>query len=42
MELMKLVFSGTRQELFSFLRILCLIEGDKPLMQFLQELKGNK
>lgn len=37
---MKLTFVGTRQELLSYLRILCLIEGDKPLAQFIKEMGG--
>lgn len=34
---MKLHFIGTRQEFLSFLRVLCLIEGDKRLVDVLEK-----
>jgi hypothetical protein len=39
---MKLTFVGTRQELLSYLRILCLLEGDKPVLQLLAELGAGR
>lgn len=35
---MKLVFAGSVRDVLAQIRILCLIEGDKPVAQFLAEL----
>lgn len=38
---MKLVFAGSVRDVLSQIRILCLIEGDKPLVEFLREMEGG-
>lgn len=39
---MKLVFAGSVRDVLAQIRILCLIEGDKPVLQLLAELGAGR
>ena len=36
-----LVFIGPARDVLAQIRILCLLEGDKPLVEFLREMEGG-
>lgn len=38
---LKIVFAGRARDVLAQVRILCLLEGDKPLVEFLREMEGG-
>jgi len=37
----RLIFIGPARDVIAHIRALCLLEGDKPLVEFLREMKGG-
>lgn len=37
---MSLIFIGPARDVIAHIRALCLIEGDKPVVQFIKEMGG--